>query len=82
VVDGAGEIDREIEARGLRQVSDEGRLAEWVDAAIAAEPQAAEDFRAGNDRAVGRLVGAVMRASGGKASGPAVDALLRQRLRP
>ena len=47
----------------------------------AAEPQAAADFRAGNERAIGRLVGAVMRVSGGKANGPAVNAILREKLR-
>ena len=80
-VDGAAAIDALVESRGLRQVSDSSELEAWVDAAIAAQPQAAEDFRAGNDRAVGRLVGAVMQASGGKASGPAVSELLRQKLR-
>jgi aspartyl-tRNA(Asn)/glutamyl-tRNA(Gln) amidotransferase subunit B len=76
----AAAVEREIEARGMKQVTDSGQLEAWVDAAIAAEPQAAEDFRAGNEKAVGRLVGAVMRVSGGKANGPAVNAMLRQRL--
>ncbi|MEA2683948.1 MAG: aspartyl-tRNA(Asn)/glutamyl-tRNA(Gln) amidotransferase subunit [Chloroflexota bacterium] len=74
-------IDHEIEARGMRQVTDDSQLEAWVDKAIAAQPQAAEDFRGGNDRAVGRLVGAVMQASGGKASGPAVSAMLTRKLR-
>jgi len=80
-VDGAAAIDALIESRGLRQVTDSSQLEAWVDAAIAAQPQAAEDFRGGNDRAVGRLVGAVMQASGGTAAGPAVSDLLRQKLR-
>ena len=78
----ASAVDRMIEARGMRQVTDASQLEAWVDAAIAAQPQAADDFRAGNDRAVGRLVGAVMQASGGKANGPAVSAMLHQKLRP
>ena len=77
----AAAIDALIEARGLRQVTDSGELDALVDAAIAAQPQAAEDVRAGNDRAIGRLVGEAMKLSGGKANGPAVDALLRQKLR-
>jgi aspartyl-tRNA(Asn)/glutamyl-tRNA(Gln) amidotransferase subunit B len=76
----AAAVDAEIERLGLRQVSDEGQLQAWVDAAIADQPQAAADFRAGNERAIGRLVGAVMKASAGRASGPAVDAMLRRRL--
>ncbi|MGI8609402.1 MAG: Asp-tRNA(Asn)/Glu-tRNA(Gln) amidotransferase subunit GatB [Candidatus Dormibacteria bacterium] len=77
----AAAVDAMIEARGMRQVTDSSQLEAWVVAAIAAQPQAAEDFRGGNDRAVGRLVGAVMQASGGKANGPAVSEMLRQKLR-
>ena len=50
------------EEKGLLQVSDEGALEEWVDQAIAAEPQAADDVRNGKMAAIGRLVGAVMKA--------------------
>ncbi|MGB2940336.1 MAG: Asp-tRNA(Asn)/Glu-tRNA(Gln) amidotransferase subunit GatB [Candidatus Dormiibacterota bacterium] len=74
-------IDDAIKDRGLRQVSDAGELAAWVDAAIAAQPQAADDVRAGNERAIGRLVGEVMKLSGGKASGPAVNAMIQEKLR-
>ena len=77
-----GDVDELIEKLGMRQVTDSGELEAWVDAAIAAQPQAADDFRSGNERAIGRLVGAVMQASGDKASGPAVSEMLRQKLRP
>ena len=80
-VNGVAAVDAAIEARGMSQVSDRAQLEAWVDQALAAEPQAAADFRAGNERAVGRLVGAVMRVSGGKANGPAVNAILREKLR-
>jgi aspartyl-tRNA(Asn)/glutamyl-tRNA(Gln) amidotransferase subunit B len=80
-VDSAASVDAAIEARGMRQVSDAGELETWVDAAIAAQPQAASDVRAGNERAIGRLVGEVMKLSGGKANGPAVSALLKEKLK-
>jgi aspartyl-tRNA(Asn)/glutamyl-tRNA(Gln) amidotransferase subunit B len=80
-VDDAAAVDAEIEARGMAQVSDSAQLQAWVEEALAAEPQAAADFLGGNERAVGRLVGAVMRVSGGKANGPAVNAILREKLR-
>ncbi|GAC1329413.1 MAG: Asp-tRNA(Asn)/Glu-tRNA(Gln) amidotransferase subunit GatB [Candidatus Dormibacteria bacterium] len=80
-VETASTVDSLIESRGMRQVTDTSQLDAWVEAAIIAQPQAAEDFRGGNDRAVGRLVGAVMQASGGKANGPAVSEMLRQKLR-
>ncbi|MHC5113584.1 MAG: Asp-tRNA(Asn)/Glu-tRNA(Gln) amidotransferase subunit GatB [Planctomycetota bacterium] len=69
------------EARGLVQERDEGQLDAWIDAALAQQPQAAEDFAAGKDAAAGRIVGAVMKASGGKADAKAVQARLRERLR-
>jgi aspartyl-tRNA(Asn)/glutamyl-tRNA(Gln) amidotransferase subunit B len=78
--DGVEAVDRLIETQGIRQVSDASQLEAWVDEALAAEPQAAADFQAGNERAIGRLVGAVMRVSGGKANGPAVSEMLRKKL--
>jgi aspartyl-tRNA(Asn)/glutamyl-tRNA(Gln) amidotransferase subunit B len=69
-----------IEERGLAQVSDESALVAAVDAAIAANPQAADDFRGGKEAALGRLVGAVMKTTGGKADPQAVNRLLRERL--
>ena len=80
VVGDAAMVDAWIEAKGMAQVNDSSQLEAWVEEALAAEPQAAADFRAGNERAIGRLVGAVMRVSGGKANGPAVNAILREKL--
>jgi aspartyl-tRNA(Asn)/glutamyl-tRNA(Gln) amidotransferase subunit B len=78
---GADAVASLIKQSGVRQVSDAGELEAWVDAAITAQPQAAEDVRAGNERAIGRLVGEVMKLSGGKASGPAVNAMIQEKLR-
>ena len=80
VAEDAAAVDEVIAARGMEQVSDSSQLEAWVDEALATEPQAAADFQAGNERAIGRLVGAVMRVSGGKANGPAVSELLRKKL--
>jgi aspartyl-tRNA(Asn)/glutamyl-tRNA(Gln) amidotransferase subunit B len=67
--------------RGLVQVRDEGQLDAWVDEAIKAQPQAAADFTAGKDAAVGRLVGQVMKASKGRADAAAIQTKLRLKLR-
>jgi aspartyl-tRNA(Asn)/glutamyl-tRNA(Gln) amidotransferase subunit B len=61
-------------------VSDESQLSVAVDAAIAANPQAVDDFRGGKEAALQRLMGAVMKATGGKADPQAVQRLLRERL--
>jgi aspartyl-tRNA(Asn)/glutamyl-tRNA(Gln) amidotransferase subunit B len=73
---------REIVAReGLGAISagDDG-LAEIVDRAIAADPAAAEKVRGGNMKAVGPLVGFVMRETKGRADGGEITRLIRERL--
>jgi aspartyl-tRNA(Asn)/glutamyl-tRNA(Gln) amidotransferase subunit B len=56
-----------------------GALDAAVDEAIAANAGAWQKYVAGDSKAVGALVGAVMRATGGKADGKAVTALLEAR---
>ena len=65
-------------ARGFEAV-DTSLLEAMVDEAIAAQPDAWEKYRAGEDKAAGALVGAVMKASKGQADGKAVTAILRSR---
>jgi aspartyl-tRNA(Asn)/glutamyl-tRNA(Gln) amidotransferase subunit B len=65
---------------GLAQVHDETRLDAWVLAAIAAQPQAAADLAAGKEAAIGRLVGHVMKLSGGKVDATVVQRKLRERV--
>jgi aspartyl-tRNA(Asn)/glutamyl-tRNA(Gln) amidotransferase subunit B len=75
-----GDPEAVVRDRGLGQVSDTAALTALVDAAIAANPSAAADFRAGKQQAIGQLMGAVKAASGGKADMPLVNRLLRDRL--
>ena len=56
-------------------------LDEWLAEAIERQPQAATDFSAGKDAALGRLVGEVMKLSKGQADAKAVQAKLREVLR-
>jgi aspartyl-tRNA(Asn)/glutamyl-tRNA(Gln) amidotransferase subunit B len=66
---------------GLGALSGEGDgLAEIVDRAIASDPAAAEQVRAGNMKAIGPLVGFVMRETKGRADGGEVARLIRERL--
>jgi aspartyl-tRNA(Asn)/glutamyl-tRNA(Gln) amidotransferase subunit B len=75
-----GDPDTLVRERGLAQVSDSAELAALVDAAIAANPAAAADFRAGKQQALGQLMRSVKDATGGKADMPQVNRLLRDRL--
>jgi aspartyl-tRNA(Asn)/glutamyl-tRNA(Gln) amidotransferase subunit B len=70
-----GEI---IQERGLGALSD--GLEEAVEAAIAGDPAAAEQVRGGNMKALGPLVGQVMRETKGRADGGEVRRLILERL--
>jgi aspartyl-tRNA(Asn)/glutamyl-tRNA(Gln) amidotransferase subunit B len=69
-----------VEREGLAQMSDSGELDAIVAAAIEAEPAAAEKVRAGNPKAIGPIVGAVMRETKGRADGGEVTRLIREKL--
>ncbi|MPZ86915.1 MAG: Asp-tRNA(Asn)/Glu-tRNA(Gln) amidotransferase subunit GatB [Nitriliruptorales bacterium] len=69
-----------VEARGLAQMSDAGELERIVDQVITEQDEAAQRVRDGNAKAIGALVGAVMRATQGKANPQMVNQLLRERL--
>jgi aspartyl-tRNA(Asn)/glutamyl-tRNA(Gln) amidotransferase subunit B len=60
--------------------TDDGGVIELIDRAIAADPRAADQVRAGNVKAIGPLVGYVMRESKGRADGGEVGKLIRARL--
>ncbi len=76
----ADAVDRIIDARGLRQISDAGELERIVDDVLAANARSVEEFRAGRDKALNALVGQVMKATRGKANPQQVNDLLRRRL--
>jgi aspartyl-tRNA(Asn)/glutamyl-tRNA(Gln) amidotransferase subunit B len=61
-------------AKGMIQVQDAGQLAAWVAQVLAAEPKAVADIKAGKQAAIGRLIGATMKLSGGKTDPNAVRA--------
>lgn len=76
--------DEEPEAfftsRGMLQETDADALAAWIDAVIAEHESVVAQIRDGNHKAIGRLVGATMQRSGGKADPKAVKAGLVARL--
>jgi aspartyl-tRNA(Asn)/glutamyl-tRNA(Gln) amidotransferase subunit B len=75
---GGGDPAAIAAAKGFEAI-DTGALESLVDEAIAAQPDAWAKYAAGEDKAAGALVGAIMRSSKGKADGKAVTALLQQR---
>ena len=75
-----GEPAAIVEREGLAQISDSGELEAIVAAAVEANPEAAEQIRAGNQKAIGAIVGAVMKETKGRADGGEVNRLIKQRL--
>ncbi len=69
-----------VEAEGLAAMDGGDELAEAVAAALAAHPEAAAQVRDGNVRAIGPIVGHVMRATRGRADGGAVTRLVHEQL--
>lgn len=69
-----------VEAEGLTQISDSGELEAIIEQVIADNPGPAEDFRGGKDKALGFLVGQVMKATRGQANPQVVNELLRAKL--
>jgi len=70
-----------VEEKGLVQITDEGAIAAIVDQVIANNSQSVEDFKNGKGKAVGFLVGQVMKESKGKANPGMVNKLLIERLK-
>ena len=77
---GEGSADDIITKRGLRQISDAGELAGIIDEIVAGHPEQVRQYRDGNARVFGFLVGQVMRATRGQANPRIVNELLRKRL--
>ena len=70
-----------VEEQGLVQISDEGALLAIVDAVLERNPQSIEDYRAGKEKAIGFLVGQLMKETKGKANPALVNKLLIERLK-
>jgi len=69
-----------VQAKGLLQVGDEATLARWCEEAIAEMPKAVAEYKGGKERAIGSLVGLVMKKSQGKANPQLVNQILQKQL--
>jgi aspartyl-tRNA(Asn)/glutamyl-tRNA(Gln) amidotransferase subunit B len=79
VADG-GDPAQIVAARGLEAIDDEVGLAAIVARVIAGDPLAAEQVRTGNAKAIGALIGPVMRETRGRADGAEVARLIHEAL--
>lgn len=70
-----------VKELGLEQISDEGAIVKIVEETLAENPQSVADYKAGKDRALGFLVGQIMKKSRGKANPEMVNNLLKEKMR-
>lgn len=69
-----------IKRDNLLQVSDDGAIEKWVADVMEANPDSITDYHNGKDRALGFLVGQVMKASRGKADPVLVNKMILDKL--
>ena len=70
-----------VEEKGMKQMSDSSELLGIVTTVLDNNPQSIEDFKNGKDRAVGFLVGQVMKASKGQANPAMTNKLIQEELK-
>ncbi|MBS4197283.1 Asp-tRNA(Asn)/Glu-tRNA(Gln) amidotransferase subunit GatB [Lederbergia citri] len=80
LVEKGGDAETIVKEKGLVQISDEGALLAIVTETLDANPQSIEDYKNGKGRALGFLVGQIMKATKGQANPPMVNKLLKQEI--
>lgn len=80
LIENGGDAEKIVKAKGLVQISDEGALLKMVTEVLDNNAQSIEDFKNGKDRAIGFLVGQIMKASRGQANPQMVNKLLLQEI--
>jgi aspartyl-tRNA(Asn)/glutamyl-tRNA(Gln) amidotransferase subunit B len=69
-----------IREQGMEQISDEGALLAIIDEVIQKNPKSVEDYKNGKERAIGALVGQVMKSTQGKANPGVVNKMILERI--
>ncbi|MDM5186820.1 Asp-tRNA(Asn)/Glu-tRNA(Gln) amidotransferase subunit GatB [Bacillus sp. DX4.1] len=80
LIEKGGEPEEIVKAKGLVQISDEGTLRKIVTDILDNNEQSIEDFKNGKDRAIGFLVGQIMKATKGQANPPLVNKILLEEI--
>src|SRR5699024_7410123 len=80
LVDKVGDPEKIVKEKGLDQISDEGQLTVSITKVRDENERAVIDFKNGKDRALGYLVGQVMKATKGQANPPMVNKIVKQEM--
>ncbi|WP_028784692.1 Asp-tRNA(Asn)/Glu-tRNA(Gln) amidotransferase subunit GatB [Thalassobacillus devorans] len=76
LVEKGGDPEKIVKEKGLVQISDEGQLTEIITRILDDNQQSIEDYKNGKDRALGFLVGQVMKETKGQANPPMVNKII------
>ena len=80
LIEYGGDAEKIVKEKGLVQVSDSGQLLAWVNEALDNNPKSIEDYKNGRDRAIGFLVGQIMKASKGQANPQMINKMLLEEI--
>ncbi|MYJ53153.1 MAG: Asp-tRNA(Asn)/Glu-tRNA(Gln) amidotransferase subunit GatB [Gammaproteobacteria bacterium] len=80
MADTESDVDTIIESKGLRQITDSTQLEQTIDAVLENHPDQIRQYREGNRKVFGYLMGQIMKATDGKANPGQVSELLRDKL--
>ncbi|MBS3792886.1 Asp-tRNA(Asn)/Glu-tRNA(Gln) amidotransferase subunit GatB [Candidatus Bipolaricaulota bacterium] len=69
-----------VEEEGLKRISDEGELTEKIEEVISENPDAVEDFKSGNEKVLGFLIGQLMSKTQGQADPNKAREILKEKL--
>ncbi|MDP6217032.1 MAG: Asp-tRNA(Asn)/Glu-tRNA(Gln) amidotransferase subunit GatB, partial [SAR324 cluster bacterium] len=69
-----------IEEKGLKQISDAGKLGEIAEELLAANQEQVDQYRAGKTKLIGFFVGQVMKQTRGKGNPAVINRLLKEKL--
>jgi aspartyl-tRNA(Asn)/glutamyl-tRNA(Gln) amidotransferase subunit B len=70
-----------VKEKGLMQISDKSAILRICEEAISESPKAVAEFKSGKERAIGAIVGLVMKKSKGKANPQLVNKILLEKLK-
>ena len=72
--------EKYVEEHGMKQENDEGAIKSICQQVIEANPQSVADYKGGKEKAIGFLVGQVMKAAKGKADPGTANKILKELL--
>ncbi|WP_025026128.1 Asp-tRNA(Asn)/Glu-tRNA(Gln) amidotransferase subunit GatB [Caldalkalibacillus mannanilyticus] len=80
LVEKGGDPEQIVKDKGLVQISDESELIKIVNQVLDNNQQSVDDYKAGKEKAIGFLVGQIMKETKGKANPGVVNKLLKEEI--